>query len=319
VKETSPEGMVWIPGGEFAMGIEFTGKCDCSGPLGMVDAVPVHTVFVDGFWMDKTEVTNAQFERFVTATGYITVAQRTPTTEEFPEASSADLVAGSAVFTPTPDNVPLDQPYGWWRYVRNADWRHPEGSASSIAKLADYPVVHIAYEDAEAYCKWAKKRLPTEAEWEFAARGGLSKKLYPWGNELNPGGKWMANIYQGDFPCKDTGLDGHIGIGPVAMYPANGYGLHDMAGNVWEWCSDWYRPDYYATLASGGVALNPMGPSSSFDPLDPKSKKKVQRGGSFLCTEQYCSRYIVGSRGKGEIRSTTNHIGFRCVQSSNSH
>jgi formylglycine-generating enzyme required for sulfatase activity len=177
-------------------------------------------------------------------------------------------------------------------------------------------VVHIAYPDAEAYAKWAGKRLPTEAEFEFAARGGLSGKTYVWGDEFHPDGKWMANTWQGEFPVKDEGEDGYAGIAAVRSFQPNRYGLYDMAGNVWEWCSDWYRPDYYETLADkGGVARNPQGPDSPFDPAEPNEKKRVHRGGSFLCNEHYCSRYIVGTRGKGEVNTGTNHVGFRCVKS----
>jgi formylglycine-generating enzyme required for sulfatase activity len=176
-------------------------------------------------------------------------------------------------------------------------------------------VVQVSFDDAVAYAKWAGKRLPTEAEWEFAARGGLVAKPFAWGDELKPGGKWMANIFQGPFPVKDTGADGFAGVAPVAQFPPNGYGLFDIAGNVWEWCSDWYRPDYYEQLAKSGVARNPQGPPSSFDPQEPGVPKRVHRGGSFLCSDQYCTRYMIGSRGKGEPSSAANHIGFRCVQS----
>jgi len=207
--------------------------------------------------------------------------------------------------------------YQWWRYQKRANWRHPLGPEDDLKDHEKYPVVQVAYADAAAYAEWAGKRLPTEAEWEFAARGGLSEKLYPWGNELRPGGKWLANIYQGKFPVHDEGADGFSGIAPVAQFPPNGYGLYDVAGNVWEWCSDWYRPDYYALLArTGGVARNPQGPETPFDPIEPTERKRVHRGGSFLCTDQYCTRYMVGTRGKGEISTASNHLGFRCVMPS---
>jgi formylglycine-generating enzyme len=311
----APEGMVWIHGGEFSMGSE--GKCDgksCCSPATVADALPIHRVYVDGFWMDATDVTNAEFEKFVRATGYVTIAERAPTKEEFPTAPSENLVAGSVVFTPTSGLVSLDDHYQWWSYVKDANWRHPEGPSSSIKGKENYPVVQIAYPDAVAYAEWAGKRLPTEAEWEFAARGGLSGKLYAWGDEFKPGGKFMANTYQGVFPVKDAGEDGFAGRSPVGSFPANGYGLYDMAGNVWQWCSDWYRPDYFRQLAEDDtVARNPQGPGMPFDPDEPTEKKRVQKGGSFLCTDQYCTRYMVGTRGKGEVNSATNHIGFRCV------
>jgi formylglycine-generating enzyme required for sulfatase activity len=265
--------------------------------------------------MDATDVTNDKFEEFVKATGYITIAERAPTKEEFPTAPPENLVAGSVVFAPTTEPVPLDNHFQWWSYVHGANWRHPEGPQSDIKGKGTYPVVHIAYPDAVAYAKWAGKRLPTEAEWEFAARGGLVGKTYFWGDEFKPGGKHMANTYQGHFPVKDTGEDGFVGLSPVKSFPPNGYGLYDMAGNVWQWCSDWYRPDYYAQLAAaGGVARNPLGPDSPFDPSEPTEKKKVHKGGSFLCTDQYCTRYMVGTRGKGEATTGCNHLGFRCVK-----
>jgi formylglycine-generating enzyme required for sulfatase activity len=278
------------------------------------DSRPVHRVYVDGFWIDKTDVTNQQFEAFVKATGYVTVAERKPRAEDYPGAPPENLVAGSIVFSPPDHPVPLNDHFQWWNYVHGANWRHPLGPDSDIKGKENYPVVQIAYEDALAYAKWAGKRLPTEAEWEFAARGGLSGKPFVWGEEFRPNGKWMANTHQGKFPVKDTGEDGHVGITAVAQYPPNGYGLFDMAGNFWQWTSDWYRPDYYQQLvAAGGVARNPQGPDSPFDPAEPTEKKRVHRGGSFLCTDQYCSRYMVGTRGKGEISTGTNHLGFRCV------
>jgi sulfatase modifying factor 1 len=312
--DEAPEGMVWIPGGEFSMGANDLPEVDAVGMKSTEDARPIHRVYVDGFLMDKTDVTNAQFTNFIRATRYITVAERKPRAEDFPAAPAENLVAGSVVFSPPGHAVSLDDNFQWWRYVRGANWRHPLGPGSDIKGKSDYPVVHIAYEDAEAYAKWAGKRLPTEAEWEFAARGGLTGKPFAWGEQFRPDGRWMANIYQGHFPNHDTGDDGHVGISPVAQYLPNGYGLYDMAGNVWQWTSDWYRPDYYRQLAAtGAVARNPQGPDSSFDPDEPSDRKKVHRGGSFLCTDQYCSRYIVGTRGKGEVTTGTNHLGFRCV------
>jgi formylglycine-generating enzyme required for sulfatase activity len=264
--------------------------------------------------MDATEVTNNEFSAFVKATGYITVAERKPTRAEFPDAKEEDLVTGSVVFTPPPGAVPLDNFLRWWSYVGKADWRHPTGPASTIAGKGNYPVVQIAWVDAEAYAKWAGKRLPTEAEWEFAARGGKAGELYTWGDELSPGGRWMANTFQGRFPGHDLAEDGFAGIAPVAQYPPNGFGLYDMAGNVWEWCSDWYRSDYYVQLSARELSVNPAGPATPYNEAAPGEREKVQRGGSFLCTDQYCTRYMVGTRGKGEWRSAANHIGFRCVR-----
>ena len=311
----APGGMVWIPGGEFSMGSDASGDALCAMPGLTQDAQPIHRVYVDGFWMDATEVTNDQFAAFVQATGYVTVAERTPRAEDFPGAPKENLVAGAVVFTPPGSPVPLTDHYRWWSFVHGADWRHPSGPKSGIRLRGRLPVVQVAYEDAAAYAAWAGKRLPTEAEWEFAARGGLTGKLYPWGDELRPGGRWMANIHEGRFPTEDTAEDGFAGIAPVAQFPPNGYGLFDMAGNVWEWCSDWYRPDTYSSLAPAGVVLrNPKGPETPFDPGEPEEKKRVHRGGSYLCTGQYCTRYMVGTRGKGEVSTGTDHLGFRCVR-----
>lgn len=311
-----PAGMVWIPGGEFSMGAQDPTGMDMNdvGMKATIDSRPIHRVYVDGFFMDKTDVTNAEFEKFVKATGYVTVAERKPRAEDYPGAPPENLVPGSVVFAPPDHPVPLNDYLQWWTYVPGANWRHPQGPDSNIVGKDNYPVVHIAYEDAVAYAKWAGKRLPTEAEWEFAARGGLSGKPYAWGDEFRPRGKWMANTFEGHFPDKNSGDDGYPGISPVAKFPANGYGLYDMAGDVWQWTSDWYRPDYYQQLVSqGGVAHNPEGPESAYDPAEPGHQKKVQRGGSFLCTDQYCSRYMVGTRGKGDVDTGTNHLGFRCV------
>jgi formylglycine-generating enzyme len=314
-RAVAPDGMVWIPGGEFSMGAADPRHDSDGGNDPLADARPIHRVRVDGFWMDRTEVTNAQFARFVAATGYVTVAERTPRAEDFPGAPPQNLVAGSLVFAAPPHPVPLDSHYRWWSYVHGARWRRPLGAGSDLEGRERLPVVHVAYEDAEAYARWAGKRLPTEAEFEFAARGGLAGRKYAWGDELRPNGRFMANTFQGHFPDADNGDDGYSGLSPVASFPPNRYGVFDITGNVWEWCSDWYRYDYYATLSrSGAVARNPRGPDDSFDPSEPHVAKRVQRGGSFLCSSEYCARYLVGSRGRGEPSSGGNHLGFRCVR-----
>ena len=300
-----PEGMTWIPGGEFTMGGQVPE---------MVDSLPLHRVRVDGFWMDTTEVTNAQYEKFVAATGYKTVAERPLNPADFPGAPVENLVPGAVVFTPPSGPVPLNNHFQWWSYVRYASWRHPEGPETDIKNRMDHPVVEIAWEDADAYAKWAGKRLPTEAEWEYAARGGLDQKPYVWGDEFMPNGKFMANTFQGHFPDAEQGQDGYLRTAPVKSYPPNAFGLYDMAGNVWEWVADWYRPDTFATdAAKGGVTENPQGPSSGFDPSEPGVPKRVQKGGSFLCTDQYCSRYMPGGRGKGDVSTGTDHVGFRAI------
>jgi len=295
----APAGMAWVPGGWFWM-----------GDNSLDDAQPEHLVYVDGFWMDVHEVTNAEFARFVEATGYKTIAEVPPDPAEFPTVPPEDLKAGSIVFTPPPGPVRLDNHLQWWSYVAGANWRHPEGPDSSIDERQDHPAVHIAWEDAMAYARWAGKQLPTEAQWELAARGGLDRQDYCWGNELRPKGRWQSNIWQGNFPNQNTAADGYRTTAPVGSFPANKYGLFDLSGNVWEWCSDWYRPDYYQVSPSA----NPTGPDSSYDPMEPGLPKRVQRGGSFMCSELYCTRYIPGARGKGEPKSAAGHIGFRCVQ-----
>ncbi len=310
INQTSPpgpasDGMVWIPGGAFWMGC-----ADC----GMPDALPVHLVVVDGFWMDETPVTNAEFARFVKATGYMTVAELQPDPKDFPGAPPEMLVPGSAVFTPPPTDVPLDNYLQWWRYVKGASWKQPEGPGTSIKGREDHPAVHIAWDDAMAYAKWAGKRLPSEAEFEFAARGGLDRSRYAWGNELKPGGKWAANIWQGRFPVQNAVEDSYARTSPVKAFAPNGFGLYDVGGNVWQWCSDWYRPDYFEKLAAKGTARNPQGPGESFDPQEPGIPKRVQKGGSFLCSDQYCTRYLVGSRGKGATDSGSSNVSFRCVK-----
>ena len=300
-----PPGMVLVPGGTFEMGTD-----DPAFP----DA-PRHRVTVSPFYMDATEVTNEAFAAFVKATGYVTLAERKVDPAQVPGLDPArvrpqDLEPFSSVFSPPRDPVPLHDPLAWWRGVKGANWRRPEGSDSSIEHRPRHPVVHVAYEDAEAYARWAGKRLPTEAEWEFAARGGLAGMTYPWGEDLRPGDRWRANIWQGRFPNENLKADGFDGTAPVGSFPPNGYGLHDMAGNVWEWCSDWYRIDYYPSSPS----RDPRGPSTSHDPAEPGIPKRVQRGGSYLCSDLYCVRYKVGSRGKGDPGSPTGHVGFRCVQ-----
>jgi len=299
--DTVTSKMIWIPAGKFQMGSD-----DPQFP----DAQPIHEVKVNGFWMDEHEVTNAEFARFVKATGYVTIAEQPLNPEDFPNVPKENLVIGSAVFAAPENKISLDDPLQWWRYVADADWLHPTGPKSSIAGRPNDPVVQVCYEDAVAYSKWAGKRLPTEAEWEYAAQGGKANQKYYWGTELKPGGKWMANIFQGSFPEKNSMEDGFAMIAPVRSYPPNAYGLYDMEGNVWEWCSDYYRPDYYKTSPEE----NPRGPADSYDPDEPGAVKRVQRGGSFLCSDEYCIRYKPGSRGKGEVKSASNNLGFRCVK-----
>lgn len=311
-RHTAREGMVWIEGGEFTMG--------SSTNEGRPDEYPRHTVKVDGFWMDATEVTNAQFKAFVDATGYVTTAEKAPDWEELkkqlpagtPKPHDSLLVAASLVFTPTSHPVPLYDAAQWWRWQKGADWKHPEGPGSSIEGKENYPVVHVSWDDAVAYAKWAGKRLPTEAEWEYAARGGLKNQPFSWGTEDVESGKQKANTWQGHFPDKNTAWDGFEGLAPVQSFAPNAYGLYDMAGNVWEWCSDWYRADSYKDRA-GQVAINPQGPSESFDPEEPNTPKRVVRGGSFLCHGSYCSSYRVSARMKTAPDTGLQHTGFRCV------
>ena len=279
-----------------------------------LDAQPIHRVSIGGFWMDATEVTNQDFAAFVKATGYVTIAERHPNPTEFPGVPPELLEPGSTVFTAPDRPVNLGNALQWWRYAPGADWRHPDGPSRNLRGRDRHPVVHVAFADAQAYVAWAGKRLPTEAEWEFAARSGLTGKFFSWGDELTPKGTHHANIHQGSFPNHDAGADGFVGVAAVGQFAPNAYGVYDLAGNVWEWVSDWYRPDYYAALAATAKTVaNPTGPAESFDPAEPGAQKRVQRGGSFLCTDQYCSRYMVGTRGKGEISTGSDHLGFRAV------
>lgn len=309
-----PAGMVWIPSGEFLMGTE--------GKTANRNEQPAHRVKVDGFFMDTTEVTNQQFQAFVDATGYVTTAEKKPDWEEMkkqlppdtPKPANDLLVPGSLVFTPPTKAVPLSDASVWWRWVKGASWKHPEGPDSNLDGRENHPVVHVSWDDAQAYARWARKRLPTEAEWEYAARGGLAGKRFTWGDEAptdKDGDK--ANIWQGNFPNQNTKADGYDRTAPVKSYPANGYGLHDMAGNVWEWCEDWYRADAYTTLADG--VANPRGPDTFLDPNEPLVPKRVTRGGSFLCHVTYCENYCPGARRGTAFDSGMSHLGFRCVRS----
>ena len=312
-KDTTYSGMIFIPGGVFEMG----GDNDQAS----TDEFPKHSVTAAPFYMDATEVTNAQFQKFVDATGYITTAERKPDWEELkksvppgtPKPSDEMLVAASLVFKQGNGPVNLNDYSQWWNWVAGADWKHPQGPNSSIKGYEQFPVVHVSWYDAMAYCKWAGKRLPTEAEWEFAARGGLKNQIYPWGNEHISKGNPKANSWEGSFPYQNDRRDGYITAAPVKSYPCNPYGLFDMAGNVWEWCSDWYDHDFYKTVI-GNKAVNPSGPQKSYDPQDPYTPKKVLRGGSFLCNDSYCSGYRVARRMKSSPDTGLEHTGFRCVK-----
>ena len=313
-----PPGMVAIPGGEFAMG-------DAAGD-GMPWERPVHMVRLHDFFIDAFEVTNAQFQGFVAATDYVTTAERPADLPEImrqlppgtPPPPAEKLRPSSLVFQATSGPVPLERPGAsteWWTYVAGADWRHPTGAGDGIAGKGNFPVVQVSWHDAVAYCRWKNRRLPTEAEWERAARGGLEQKHFTWGDAPFNTRMPQANIWQGTFPYQNTAEDGFEAAAPVGRFAPNGFGLYDMAGNVWEWCSDWYRADTYELAAVKGMDINPQGPPRSFDPDEPHAPKRVIRGGSFLCTPTYCSSFRPSARMKTSPDSATNHQGFRCAMS----
>lgn len=294
----APEGMVWIPGGTFEMGSE----------QGRPDERPVHTVSVDGFWMDSTEVTNREFAAFVEETGYLTEAERPLDPRNYPGVDPALLAPGSLLFAAPSQPVSLANHLRWWEWAPGTTWRTPSGPGSTWEDRLDHPVVHVSWNDAVAFAEWADGRLPTEAEWEFAARGGLEGARFVWGD--GPPGANSANIWQGRFPDLNTGDDGYLETAPVGSFEANPFGLHDMSGNVWEWVADWYRPDYYAESPE----RNPGGPERSYDPAEPGTPKRVLRGGSFLCHDTYCESYRPSARMMNAPDTGTNHQGFRVVR-----
>jgi formylglycine-generating enzyme len=301
-------GMTWLSGGMFRMG------SDKHYP----EEAPVHRVTVDGFWIDRTPVTNREFRRFVDATGHVTVAERKPDPKDYPGALPHMLKAGSLVFTPPDYPVDLRDWSRWWAFTFGATWRRPCGPKSSIKGLDDHPVVHVAYEDAEAYAAWAGKSLPTEAEWEFAARGGLDGAEFAWGDEFTPDGRHMANTWQGAFPFQNKREDGFERTSPVTAFPPNAYGLSDMIGNVWEWTSDWYTPKHPADAPKACcIPENPRGgrEADSYDPAQPRIRipRKVLKGGSHLCAPNYCRRYRPAARHAQPVDTSSSHIGFRCV------
>lgn len=310
----STDDMVHIIGGTFFMGNE--------GDNAPIDETPRHRVTISSFWMDKHEVTNAQFRKFVEATGYVTTAEKKPDWNELkkqlapgtPQPPDSVLLPAALVFSPPAYRVNLNDYMAWWQWVPGADWKHPDGPQSNIAGKDNYPVTQVSWDDATAYCRWIGKRLPTEAEWEYAAHGGLTDNTYPWGNERIDENKPKANSWDGSFPNENKKRDGFIGLAPVGSYPSNGYQLYDMAGNVWEWCADWYRDDYYRAVQANGDVKDPKGPGDSYDPDEPYAPKKVTRGGSFMCNESYCSGYRISRRMKSTHDSGMSNLGFRCVR-----
>ncbi len=301
-------GMLRMPGGTFRMGSD----------LHYPEEAPSHRVMVDGFLIDPTPVTNRQFCDFVRATGYVTFAERQPDPKDYPKALPHLLKPGSLVFSPPDYPVDLRDWRQWWAYVFGANWRRPHGPGSSIKGLEDHPVVHVAYDDAEAYAAWAGKSLPTEAEWEFAARGGLDQAEFAWGDEFTPGGRHMANTWQGQFPFQSKKEDGYERTSPVMTYEPNGYGLYDMIGNVWEWTSDFYLPKHPNDVAKPCcIPENPRGARAdqSYDPCQPETRipRKVVKGGSHLCAPSYCRRYRPAARHPQPIDSSMSHVGFRCI------
>ncbi|WP_437185382.1 formylglycine-generating enzyme family protein [Planctomicrobium sp. SH668] len=318
----APPNMVWVRGGEFVMGTDFIPDPNKPNPDRIKqDEFPAHVVEIDGFFMDATPVTNREFATFVEQTGYVTFAEKQLTKQDFADRGlsiagmpDGPINAGSLCFNPEFDRHQFvqDGPL-WenqvWKIVDGADWRHPDGPDSNIDDRMDHPVVHIAWEDANAYCRWAGKRLPTEAEFEYAARSGGKELKYPWGGELIHDDKYLANYWQGEFPLNRLNQDGFLGTSPVKSFPPNEIGIYDLAGNVWEWCSDYYAPDYY----SRSPRRNPKGPAESFDPYQPGIVQRVQRGGSFLCNVNNCTGYRTQARGHGDVASSSYHNGFRCV------
>jgi len=306
--QNTPPGMVLVPGGAFRMG------SDAHYP----EEGPAHRVAVDGFWIDACAVRNADFARFVRATGYRTVAERPPDPAAFPGAPPQNLVPGSLVFRPTTGPVDLSDLSQWWDWTPGAHWRRPGGPGSTLAGRMDHPVVHVADEDAAAYAAWAGKDLPTEVEWEYAARGGLDGAAYTWGEQVRPGGRLLAHWWHGQFPWHNTREDGFAGTAPVGSFPPNGYGLYDMAGNVWEWTRSWYTEQHPTDVASPCcVPRNPRGGAEqdSYDPVQPQFgvPRRVIKGGSFLCADNYCRRYRPAARRPQMVDTGTSHIGFRCI------